>query len=44
VEWRSVSKFAGLTLPGIYVDLPEEIPQDFDAALRRDLSQPESTK
>lgn len=34
------SKFAGLTLAGIYVDQPEEIPHDFFLALQARLSQP----
>jgi hypothetical protein len=34
------SKFAGLTLAGIYVDQPEEMPEDFFAALQARLSQP----
>ena len=35
------SKFAGLTLAGIYIDQPEEIPEDFWAALKARLSQPD---
>lgn len=35
------SKFAGVTLAGIYVDQPEEIPEDFFAALLARLSQPD---
>jgi hypothetical protein len=34
------SKFAGLTLAGIYVDQPEEMPEDFFPALQAQLSQP----
>ena len=34
------SKFAGVTLAGIYVDQPEEMPEDFFAALQARLSQP----
>ena len=34
------AKFAGLTLAGIYVDQPEEIPEDFFSALQARLSQP----
>ena len=33
-------KFAGLTLAGVYVDQPEEIPYDFYTALKARLSQP----
>jgi len=35
------SKFAGVTLAGIYVDQPEEMPEDFFAALQARLSQPD---
>jgi hypothetical protein len=34
------SKFAGLTLAGIYIDQPEELPHDFYQALQARLSQP----
>lgn len=34
------AKFAGLTLAGIYVDQPEELPYDFYTALKARLSQP----
>jgi hypothetical protein len=34
------SKFAGLTLAGVYVDQPEEIPYDFYTTLKARLSQP----
>ena len=34
------SEFAGVTLAGIYVDQPEEMPEDFFAALQAHLSQP----
>ncbi|MBP1778781.1 MAG: Phage terminase, large subunit, family [candidate division NC10 bacterium] len=36
------SKFAGLTLAGVYVDQPEELPHDFYLALKARLSQPDS--
>jgi hypothetical protein len=34
------AKFAGLTLAGIYIDQPEELPYDFYTALKARLSQP----